>query len=225
MLLKGLDVQLLNDQLPIQPVSIVTPKGKHSALLGKIEKYAHSAHVQRLLRESIQKYQLDIRKQALRQSVVESGLNVQRVLRVKLENNPQYALYQPDGSVRGISADVVFQACEMLLLKCELVSNGQETWESMFDDLQDKSIDILAPITVSQQRKNLAYFSESYYHPQAILVKREHYKDDVYSNVSELVAERIGVIKDDFLKSCYSRCCRTRSCSATQVRKRKFKPY
>ncbi len=54
MLLKGLDVQLLNDQLPIQPVSIVTPKGKHSALLGKIEKYAHSAHVQRLLRESIQ---------------------------------------------------------------------------------------------------------------------------------------------------------------------------
>ncbi|KAA1206034.1 GGDEF domain-containing protein [Vibrio cholerae] len=200
MLLKGLDVQLLNDQLPIQPVSIVTPKGKHSTLLGKIEKYAHSAHVQRLLRESIQKYQLDIRKQALRQAVVESGLNVQRVLRVKLENNPQYALYQPDGSVRGISADVVFQACEMLLLKCELVSNGQETWESMFDDLQDKSIDILAPITVSQQRKNLAYFSESYYHPQAILVKREHYKDDVYSNVSELVAERIGVIKDDFFE-------------------------
>lgn len=104
----------------------MTPKGKHSTLLGKIEKYAHSAHVQRLLRESIQKYQLDIRKQALRQAVVESGLNVQRVLRVKLENNPQYALYQPDGSVRGISADVVFQACEMLLLKCELVSNGQE---------------------------------------------------------------------------------------------------
>ncbi|WP_159306818.1 substrate-binding periplasmic protein, partial [Klebsiella pneumoniae] len=54
--------------------------------------------------------------------------------------------------------------------------------------------------TVSQQRKNLAYFSESYYHPQAILVKREHYKDDVYSNVSELVAERIGVIKDDFFE-------------------------
>ncbi|MBJ7019231.1 substrate-binding periplasmic protein, partial [Vibrio cholerae] len=100
----------------------------------------------------------------------------------------------PDGSVRGISADVVFQACEILLLKCELVSNGQETWESMFDDLQDKSIDILAPITISPQRKKLAYFSESYYRPQAILVKREHYKDDVYSNVSELVAERIGVI-------------------------------
>ncbi len=32
------------------------------------------------------------------------------------------------------------------------------------------------------------------------MVKREHYKDDVYSNVSELVAERIGVIKDDFFE-------------------------
>ncbi len=37
MLLKGLDVQLLNDQLPIQPVSIVTPKGKHSALLARLK--------------------------------------------------------------------------------------------------------------------------------------------------------------------------------------------
>ncbi|MDP4492507.1 GGDEF domain-containing protein [Vibrio sp. AH4] len=200
MLLKGVDAQLLNDQVPIQPVSIIAPKGKHLQLLNDIQQYAHSAYVQRLLRESIQRYQFDIRKQALRQAVVDSGLNVQRVLRVKLENNPQYALYQPDGSVRGISADVVFQACEMLLLKCELVSHGQETWESMFADLQEKKIDILAPVTISPQRKNFAYFSESYYHPEAILVKREHYKDDVYSNVSELVTERIGVINDDFFE-------------------------
>lgn len=200
MLLKGVDAQLLNDQVPIQPVSIIAPKGKHLQLLNDIQQYAHSAYVQRLLRESIQRYQFDIRKQALRQAVVDSGLNVQRVLRVKLENNPQYALYQPDGSVRGISADVVFQACDMLLLKCELVSHGQETWESMFADLQEKKIDILAPVTISPQRKNFAYFSESYYHPEAILVKREHYKDDVYSNVSELVTERIGVINDDFFE-------------------------
>ncbi|MGL4829806.1 MAG: GGDEF domain-containing protein [Vibrio sp.] len=200
MLLKGLDVQLLNDQLPIQPVSIVAPKGKHEALLGKIEQYAHSAYVQRLLSESIQKYQLDIRKQALRQAVIDSDLNVQRVLHVKLENNPQYALYLPDGSVRGISADVLFQACEMLLLKCELVSHRDETWENMFTDLQERKIDILAPVTISAQRRNFAYFSESYYQPQAILVKREHYKDDVYSNVSELVTERIGVVKGDFFE-------------------------
>ncbi|ENM5924423.1 GGDEF domain-containing protein [Vibrio mimicus] len=200
MLLKGLDVQLLNDQLPIQPVSIVSPTGRHTELLGKIEQYTHSAYIQRLLRESIQKYQLDIRKQALRQAVIDSGLNMQRVLRVKLENNPQYALYQADGSVKGISADVLFQACDMLLLKCELVSHEQETWENMFADLQDKSIDILAPVTISPQRRNFVYFSESYYHPEAILVKREHYKDNVYSNVSELVAERVGVVKGDFFE-------------------------
>nr|CAA13159.1 z58f [Vibrio cholerae] len=119
----------------------------------------------------------------------------------------------------------MFQACEMLLLKCELVSNGQETWESMFDDLQDKSIDILAPITVSQQRKN-----------SLTSVKATTTHKRFWSNVNTIKTMCIAMClswwlnvlassKTIFLKSCYSRCCRTRSCSATQVRKRKFKPY
>ena len=156
--------------------------------------------MQKLLRESVQKYQFDIRKQALRQSVIDSGLNVQRPLKIKLENVSQFAQYQRNGEVKGISADIVFQACDILLLKCQLVSTADETWESMYGDLLDKQIDILAPVTISKQRKSLIYFSDSYYRPEAILVKRENYKDNVYSNVSELVVERIGVIKDDFFE-------------------------
>lgn len=204
MLMEGLDAQLLNDQLPIQPVSIITPKQHNTLLLKQIESYVHSAAVQKLLRESVQKYQFDIRKQALRQSVIDSGLNVQRPLKIKLENVSQFAQYQRNGEVEGISADIVFQACDILLLKCQLVSTADETWESMYGDLLDKQIDILAPVTISQQRKSLIYFSDSYYRPEAILVKRENYKDNVYSNVSELVVERIGVIKDDFFEELLS---------------------
>lgn len=200
MLSRGLDAQLLNDRISIQPVSIITPKGRHGEELDKFETFVHSARVQKLLRESIQKYQFDIRKQALRQSVADSGINLQRPLRMKLENLSQYSDYSNDGSVKGISADVVFQACDILLLKCELVSTADETWESMFNDLQNKQIDIIAPISISEQRKKNVNFSESYYHPQAVMVKREGYKDNVYSNVSELVVERIGVIKDDFFE-------------------------
>lgn len=200
MLTRGLDAQLLNDRISIQPVSLIVPKGKHAELLKSFETFVHSAKVQKLLRESIQKYQFDIRKQALRQAVIDSGVNQQRPLRVKLENLTQYANYGNDGSVKGISADVVFQACDILLLKCDLVSTADETWESMFADIQDKHIDIVAPISISEQRKKVVYFSESYYHPQAVMVKREGYKENVYSNVSELVVERIGVVKDDFFE-------------------------
>lgn len=205
MLTRGLDAQLLNDRISIQPVSLIVPKGKHDELLHEFETFIHSAKVQKLLRESIQKYQFDIRKQALRQAVIDSGVNQQRPLRVKLENLTQFARYGNDGSVKGISADVVFQACDILLLKCDLVSAADETWESMFTDIQDKHIDIIAPIFISEQRKKMVYFSESYYHPQAVMVKREGYKDNVYSNVSELVVERIGVIKDDFFEELMQR--------------------
>ncbi|MBY8101209.1 transporter substrate-binding domain-containing protein [Vibrio fluvialis] len=205
MLTRGLDAQLLNDRISIQPVSLIVPKGKHDELLHEFETFIHSAKVQKLLRESIQKYQFDIRKQALRQAVIDSGVNQQRPLRVKLENLTQFARYGNDGSVKGISADVVFQACDILLLKCDLVSAADETWESMFTDIQDKHIDIIAPISISEQRKKMVYFSESYYHPQAVMVKREGYKDNVYSNVSELVVERIGVIKDDFFEELMQR--------------------
>lgn len=205
MLMQGMDAQLLNDQISIQPVSVVVPKGKHGALLNQFEAYIHSAKVQKLLRESINKYQFDIRKQALRQAVLDSDINLQRPLRVKLENIPQFAQYASDGSVRGISADIMFQACDLLVLKCDLVSTPDETWESMYNDIQQARIDMIAPITISAPRKDKVYFSESYYRPQAIMVKREGYKNNVYSNVSELVVERIGVVKNDFFEELMKR--------------------
>ncbi|WP_334550889.1 GGDEF domain-containing protein [Vibrio scophthalmi] len=196
MLLSGFDAELLNDQIPIKPVSIVTTKGQHSDLLAAIEHYVHSASVQKLLRESIRQYQFNIRRDALRNVAKESGLELDRPLRVKLENFGQYATYHADGSVSGIAADVLFQACDILLLKCQLESQANETWESMYQDLVNQAIDVLAPVAVLESRRGELLFGDSYYFPEAILVKREGYKKGVYSNISELIAERIGVIKE-----------------------------
>ncbi|WP_394144319.1 GGDEF domain-containing protein [Vibrio atypicus] len=204
MLLAGFDAQLLNHQLTIKPVSIITPKTKHLELLSLIESYVHSAQVQKLLRESVKQYQFDLRKQALRQSVIDSNVNYQKPLRVKIENIGQFASYHPDGVISGITADVMLQACVILMLTCDVVSTEDESWESMYHDLIDKKIDVLSPIAISETRKNIAYFSVPYYFPEAILVKREGYKDNVYSNVSELIAERIGVVKDDFYQELLS---------------------
>ncbi|NVD06976.1 transporter substrate-binding domain-containing protein [Vibrio sp. JPW-9-11-11] len=204
MLMAGFDAQLLNHQIPIKPVSIITPKGRHQALLSNIVDYIHSAEIQKMLRESVKTYQFEIRQQALRQSVIDSGVNINRHYRVKLHNVGQYAEYRRDGEIKGISADVVQQACQILLLQCDIVSDADESWESMYQDLVEKRIDILAPIVISEQRKALMEFSEPYYFPKAIMIKREGYKDGVYSNVSELIVEDIGVMKDDFFESLLS---------------------
>nr|WP_243641838.1 GGDEF domain-containing protein [Vibrio sinensis] len=198
MLLAGFDAQLLNHQVSIKPVSIVAPKGKHRLILKQIEKYVHSAEVQKLLRESINQYQFDIRQQALRQQSMQIGANLYAPLRVKIENVSQYAMYNADGTVAGIAADVLFQACDILLLKCVLVSDADETWEHMYSSFFKGEIDIIAPLTISEHRKAIAYFSDPYYFPAGIMVKREGYKNNVYSNVSELIVERIGVVEDDF---------------------------
>lgn len=205
MLFKGFEADLLNDQLPIKPVSIVAPLGKHTELLTKIQEYAYSEDVQRILSSSIKKYQFDIRQQALRLSVRDSGLDLQKIYKVKLENLSEYTTYHKNGDVNGISADVVFQACKILLIKCELASQSDETWESMYSDLLHQKIDILSPAIISQPRKAHMYFSESYYRPEEVLIKRENYKSNVYSNISELITERIAVIKDDFYDTFLSR--------------------
>nr|WP_238322323.1 GGDEF domain-containing protein [Vibrio mexicanus] len=197
MLMSGMDAQLLNHQLTIKPVSIVTAKGNHSDWLGQFERVVHSAYVQQHLRESIENYQFTIRQQALRSAVYNSGLNIKEPLKVKLENVGNFAVFNGDGSVTGISAEVLFEACQVLMLDCQLVNPATETWETMYTSLIDKQIDILTPITVTESRKEFVNFSEPYYEANAILVTREGYKTGVYRNVSELVTEQIGVVSGD----------------------------
>jgi diguanylate cyclase len=198
MLSMGFYAKLLNDHLPIKPVSIIAKKDKHSDMVLRLERFAYQTDIQRLLSQSIQKYQFDIRRQALQIRVRDSGINRKKIYKVKLENFGQYAEYRLGGNVRGISADIVFKSCEVLSIICKLESNANEEWASMYDDLLNNRIDILAPTSQSVSRQNSMYFSDSYYHPSAILIKREGYKDGSYHNISELLIERIGVIKDDF---------------------------
>jgi diguanylate cyclase (GGDEF)-like protein len=200
LLLRGLDAQILNDQIPIKPVAVVSAKGRHIALLKDIEEVAHSAEVQKLLSEAIEKYQFDIRRQALRKAVRESKLDLNREYKVKLEPIGQYTIFNEDGSVSGLSADVVFQVCDLIMINCQLKSDSHESWSHMYGELLSGEIDILAPMTLSEARRKIMNLSDAYYHPQVILVKREGYKDQVYRNLSQLVAERIGVVRDDYFE-------------------------
>ncbi|BCL70449.1 diguanylate cyclase [Vibrio nigripulchritudo] len=198
MLTIGLDAQLLNDQISIKPVSIIARRGQHAYMMEKIVKFIHSESMQKRLRKHISEYQFDIRRRALRRDMLVLGLKSNQTFRVKLENAYPYVEYTKEGDVQGISADTLLQACQILTFNCEVVSTAYESWESMYGDLINKKIDILAPLTISEQRKNIAYFSVPHYFPEAIIVKRLGFKPDVYTHVSELITERIGVVRNDF---------------------------
>ncbi|NOH84251.1 transporter substrate-binding domain-containing protein [Vibrio sp. 03-59-1] len=198
MLSRGFDAKMLNDKISIKPVSIVSMKGTHASELSYFVDYLHSEKIQKRLREKVEQYQFDLRQQALRREVFNSGLDLRKPLLVKLENMTPFAIYQPDGSAKGNSADAIFQACDILGFQCQLVSSAEETWESMYQDLLMNRIDVLAPLNISEPRKALVNFSTPHYTAESLLVKRIGYKPDVYRNASELITENIGVIKGDF---------------------------
>ncbi len=200
MTVDGIDAALV-DELSLNPVSVVAPKGKHVELLKTIEEHAHSGEFQKLLRESTEQYQINVRKQALRKEVIQRGIDINEPLRVKLENIKLFVNYHNDNHVDGITADILYEVCELLQLDCQLASHADEAWSSMYQSLENQSIDVLSPLAITDARKALFYLSDGYYSPEAILVKRKHYKDDVYRSISEMLIERIGVVGGNFFES------------------------
>ncbi|WP_045463629.1 GGDEF domain-containing protein [Vibrio hyugaensis] len=198
MLLEGFDAKLLNDHISIKPVSIVSAKGTHLDELERFADFIHSESVQKLLREQVALYQFELRQTALRESLKQLPIDLNEPFRIKLESIFPYVVYNEDGSVEGMTADVVLKSCDILDLNCVIVGQPSESWESMYHQFIRGEFDMLAPLTISRERRAFSYFPQPHYSPTSVMVKRLGYKPNVYSHVSQLISERIGVVKDDF---------------------------
>ncbi|HAS6348303.1 TPA: transporter substrate-binding domain-containing protein [Vibrio vulnificus] len=201
MLLKGVDAHLLNDQISIKPVSIVSAKGSHLQALAEFADFIHSEQMQKHLREGITQYQFNIRKQALQAAMERANFDATEPLHIKLEPIFPYVIYQPNGEISGITADVLRQSCDILALNCQIVSHENELWGSMLQGFAQQEFDILAPLAMTSSRAHFTYYTSPHYSPQSVIVKRLGYKPNVYSHVSQLIAERVGVVKDDYFDS------------------------
>ncbi len=163
MALAGFSVRLLNYDIPLKPVSIVTSKPENLAMLKKMEAYLYTAEIQRFIRESSEYYQFEVQRQSLRKQVLLSGLNINTPFKVKVENYNQLGNYLPDGSVNGIAADVVFEACQLMRIECVLESHADESRQSMYNSLIiNNEIDILSPIAMIKERQLGAHISNSF---------------------------------------------------------------
>ncbi|WP_154203106.1 GGDEF domain-containing protein [Vibrio harveyi] len=198
MLLEGFDAKLLNDQISIKPVSIVSQKGSHLDELSTFANFIHDESVQKHLREQVALYQFELRQTALRESIKRVPIDLEQPLTIKFESIFPYVVYKEDGSVEGMTADVVMKSCKILALNCVVISKPDESWESMYAQFIQGEFDLLAPLTISRERRVFSYFPQPHYQPTSVMVKRLGYKPNVYSHVSQLISERIGVVKDDF---------------------------
>ncbi|EOA8954433.1 GGDEF domain-containing protein [Vibrio harveyi] len=198
MLLEGFDAKLLNDQISIKPVSIVSQKGSLLDELSTFANFIHDESVQKHLREQVALYQFELRQTALRESIKRLPIDLEQPLTIKFESIFPYVVYKEDGSIEGMTADVVMKSCKILALNCVVISKPDESWESMYAQFIQGEFDLLAPLTISRERRAFSYFPQPHYQPTSVMVKRLGYKPNVYSHVSQLISERIGVVKDDF---------------------------
>ncbi|WP_165311130.1 GGDEF domain-containing protein [Vibrio ziniensis] len=205
MALAGIHSQLLNYQFPLKPVSIVTAKPENTKVLKEIVEYLHQPEMQMLMRAKAETYQFDVQRQALRKRVLLSEFDVSRPFTISVEDYRRYGVQNDNGKVIGIAADVIHEACQLMRLECIVETAPETDWQSMYEGLLGGEIDILSPIALVKGREQHVYLSESFYNNELIVVKRNGYKEGVYRSVSELISERVGVIRGGMSESIMSR--------------------
>lgn len=193
----GFTAQPLNDEFPIQPVSIAKTKGKYGEIFPAMVEYLHTPEIQKSIYMRMDAYQHKQRKKSLIQQVKMIGLDKSKPIKIKLENLTQLSEYK-NNKIEGIAADILSEICNILEIRCEVISTENEAWSSMYQDFLDKKIDVIAPITISDNRKKKILFGSPFYTTETVLIRKKGYKVGVYKSVPEMVTERIAVVYHDY---------------------------
>jgi arginine/ornithine transport system substrate-binding protein len=83
-------------------------------------------------------------------------------VRVGVEGNyPPFSKMGPDGKLSGFDIDIAMAVCAQMKAECTLV---QQEWDGMMPALNAKKFDmIVASMTITEERKKAADFSDAYY--------------------------------------------------------------
>ncbi|GIC75561.1 GGDEF domain-containing protein [Moritella sp. F3] len=193
---RGFKAERVSSIFDLTPVSIVTKHGKNAYVLDDINRLLSKNNLQTQVATVMNKNEYDIRLTLLRQKVAKSDVDINHVIQFKVED------LQQNGSAptNGLSFTIVKKACSILGFKCQLVNDVDESWVDIYNELDKKSIDMLAAMVITDSRKDIFYFSEPYYKPHLLLISRAGYKINQYHRVPELVGERIGVVEGDYFE-------------------------
>lgn len=93
---------------------------------------------------------------------VAGGAAAQTTVRVGIEGNyPPFSSIAPDGKIIGFDIDIANAVCAEMKVTCTLV---QQEFDGMMPALNAKKFDmIVASMTITEERKKAADFSDAYY--------------------------------------------------------------
>jgi arginine/ornithine transport system substrate-binding protein len=114
-------------------------------------------------------------------------------VRVGVEGNyPPFSKLGPDGKLSGFDIDIALAVCQRMGADCTLV---QQEWDGMMPALNAKKFDmIVASMTISEERKKAADFSDPYYDvPSRWVAKAGAFKDH---SAAALKGKKIIVLRN-----------------------------
>lgn len=193
----GFKAERISTFFDIAPVSIVTKKGNNVAIMEMINRVLSYNSLQYKAAAFMNTIERDIRVKLLRKKIENSQVDMNRHIHFKVED------LQDNGEapINGLSLSIVERACFILGFHCQLVNSADEKWSDIYNDLDNKSIDMIAAMIISDSRKAQFHFSEPYYKPKPVLISRLGYKTNQNHRVSDLLGEKIGVIADDYFEA------------------------
>ncbi len=98
-------------------------------------------------------------------------------IRIGVEGNyPPFSKMTPDGKFEGFDIEIAMAICKEIKAECELTN---QEWDGMMPALNAKKFDmIVASMSITEDRKKVADFSDSYYDiPSTFIGKTGAYKE------------------------------------------------
>jgi len=98
-------------------------------------------------------------------------------IRIGVEGNyPPFSKMMPDGKFEGFDIDIALAICAQIKAECTLIN---QEWDGMMPALNSRKFDmIVASMSITEDRKKVADFSDSYYDiPSTFVGKPGLYKD------------------------------------------------
>lgn len=114
-------------------------------------------------------------------------------VRVGVEGNyPPFSKMGPDGKLSGFDIDIALAVCAQMKAECTLV---QQEWDGMMPALRARKFDmIVASMTISDERRKAADFSDPYYDvPSRFVARAGAFKDH---SPKSLEGKRIVVLRN-----------------------------
>jgi polar amino acid transport system substrate-binding protein/arginine/ornithine transport system substrate-binding protein len=114
-------------------------------------------------------------------------------IRVGVEGNyPPFSKMGPDGKLSGFDIDIALALCAQMKAECTLV---QQEWDGMMPALRARKFDmIVASMTISEERRKAADFSDPYYDvPSRFVARAGAFKDH---SAKALAGKRIAVLRN-----------------------------